>query len=313
MEWIEITVCTDREAVEAVANIFYDHGMNGVVIEDQGEVIANSEDNPWDYFDLPHSDSEEVLVKGYLPLTGDFANTMASIRSAIKRLPVFGLNVGSGSVSVSNVKEEDWANSWKVFYKTEKVGKHIVIKPSWEAYEPKGEDIVIELDPGMAFGTGTHPTTTMCLRSLEEYIRGGETVFDLGTGSGVLSIAAAKLGAVRVYATDKDPVAVEAAQENIKRNGLEGKIKIFQSETLELLPNGVDLVVANIIADVIIKLSKDIFQKMKSGGVFISSGIISHRFDDVKEGLITTGFAIKDILDEGEWVAIIARKDADGV
>lgn len=202
--------------------------------------------------------------------------------------------------------EEDWANNWKKYYKPTKVGEKIVVKPIWEEYEPKEGELVLELDPGMAFGTGEHETTRMCIQALEKFTKKDSVVFDVGCGSGILAIAAAKLGAKKAIGVDLDPVAVESAKENVGFNNLDN-IEILEGNLIEVIDGKADIVVANIIAEVICILTEDVSRVIKPGGYFITSGIIHDRVDMVTDKLKECGFEVEKINKDGEWNCIIAK------
>lgn len=306
--WIEITVNTSHEAVEAVAAIFSECGIESVSIEDTQDIIdSNTSPHEWDYIEerLIPKDTDEVKVKGYI-LEGENVNsTVDRIKGLVANLGEFGIDRGKGEVSAKEVKEEDWANCWKEYYKPFKIGEHIVIKPSWESYKPEEDDIVVELDPGMAFGTGSHETTRMCIELLDEYIRPGYSVYDVGCGSGILSIVASKLGAKGVLGIDRDPAAVKSASENIKISK-SSNVEIKHGNLLDLVHERADIIVANIIADVIINLCRDIPAFLEKGGVFICSGIINDRLSDVESALTGSGFKILQVKKLGEWAAVAA-------
>lgn len=304
--WIEIEVVTSSEAVEAVSAMFYDMGASGVAIEDPNDVIeSNTRPGDWDYIDeklLPQN-LKDVKVKGYLVKDENINEKIDAIKKAVMKLDDYGIDKGKGDVLTREVKEQDWANAWKQYYKPFKIGKHVVIKPSWEDYIPERDDIVIEIDPGMAFGTGTHETTRMCIELLQEFIEGGPEVFDIGCGSGILSIAASKLGASKVTGIDIDSVAVESARSNVKISGVKN-VEILQGNLLDMIHTKADIIVANIIADIIIKLCPEIPGYLNQNGVFISSGIISDRLGDVLKALKDNGFEILKVERQGEWAAV---------
>ncbi|MDI3519571.1 MAG: ribosomal protein methyltransferase [Caldanaerobacter sp.] len=307
MKWLEIQVTTSQEAEEAVTGILYDLGAGGVVIKNPNDVKELAQTSEWDYFDPSLlEEGEEVKISAYFPITADITDKVTFLKERILELKSFGINVGNVKVEVSEVDEEDWADSWKQYYKPLKVGKRIVIRPLWEEYSPKGEEIVIDLDPGMAFGTGTHETTKMCLEFLEDIIKSGAVVFDVGCGSGILSIAASKLGASRVYGADVDEMAVKIARENVKLNGLEN-VEIFQSDLLKNFRGEADVIVANIIADAIIRLIPDVLPHLKEEGLFLASGIIKDRFEEVKERA-EEFFEIIDMKEEKEWLSILMKE-----
>ncbi|OPZ74952.1 MAG: Ribosomal protein L11 methyltransferase [Firmicutes bacterium ADurb.Bin456] len=211
-------------------------------------------------------------------------------------------------VSTRKLLEEDWANTWKQYYKPVHAGQRIVIKPSWEQYRAADGELVIELDPGMAFGCGSHPTTSLCLKLLEKYIQGGERVYDVGTGTGILALAAAALGASRVVAVDQDPCACRVAVENVARNRVAGIVQVVQGNLLDKINGGAHLVVCNIISDVIISLAPAASAALIPGGFLIAAGIIRPRAGEVGNALAAAGLDIRERLEEGEWVALVAEK-----
>ena len=308
MKWAEISIQTSHEATEAVANIFHDLGASGVVIEDPELVNTYRRSGSWDYCDIPEElETEVVTIKAYLPVDEFLDDKLRLFEEQVNRLAEHNLDKGRGCINCREVMEEDWASSWKEFFHPVRVSEHIVIKPSWEEYVPADGDIIIELDPGMAFGTGTHHTTAMCIRALEDVIRPGQVVFDVGTGSGVLAVAAAKLGANSVHAIDLDSVAVRVATENVTINNVAGAVKTTQGDLLTGVTGKADVIVANIIADIIIKMLSDVKTRLVNKGIFIASGIISERLSDVTEALIDNGFIIDKVTEEGGWVAIVAN------
>jgi ribosomal protein L11 methyltransferase len=214
---------------------------------------------------------------------------------------------GSLRVESSYESDEEWRDKWKEYFKPAKITENIVIKPTWEEYEAMGNEKVIEIDPGMAFGTGTHATTRMCVKHLEKYIESEEdTVLDLGCGSGILSIAAALLGSKHVYGVDIDPNAVTASAENTELNGLSDIIEISYGDVTEGLGMKADIIVANLMADLIIMLAPDIAKHLKGKKIFISSGILEEKLNDVVEAVQNSGFKIIEVLHEEEWCAIAA-------
>jgi len=310
MNWVEIKVKTTTEAIEAVSNIFYEAGVAGVVIEDPKIYLRPHDSSDWDYMDIPEGlDFEVVQVTGYLAEDSSLAERTKVIRDRISQLPSFGIDIGKGEVAITTISEENWGEAWKKYYKPTHIGKHIVIKPSWEQYKPKTSDeVVIELDPGMAFGTGTHETTMLCLEILENYMKKDYTVIDIGCGSGILSIACGKLGAKKVLAIDKDENAVKVATENIKRNNLDNCVKAIKGDKLQGVDFKADIIVANIIADVIIDITKDVGLYLNDGGIFISSGIIKDRKLSVIEAMEKNGLDLIQQFEKGEWVALISRQ-----
>ena len=231
--WIEVRVITKSEALEPVSGIFYGLDCKGVAIEDPNDILER-EQGPltWDFADinvLEHK-GKVAVVKAYFSEEDNIDEILKYINEKMNELKELGIDTGVAKVESEKMFEEDWANNWKKYYKPTKVGEKIVVKPIWEEYDAQGEELVVELDPGMAFGTGTHETTRMCIQSLEKYVKEDSTVFDVGCGSGILAIAAAKLGSKMAVGVDLDPVAVESAKENVGYNNLEN-IQISVSYT----------------------------------------------------------------------------------
>ena len=311
MKWTEISILTTNEAVEAVSNILHEAGASGVVIEDSGELTKERIDQFGEIYALNPSDFPKngVIVKAYLSATSFLAETVEEIKAAIANLINFDINIGENLLTISEVNEEDWATAWKKYYHPVKISERFTIVPTWEDYTPVSTDeLIIELDPGMAFGTGTHPTTVMCLQALEKVVTKGDNVVDVGTGSGVLSIGAALLGAKQVHALDLDLVAVNSAKENVELNKVENVVEVFHGNLLDTVKEPADVVVANILAEIIMTFTDDAFTIVKPGGYFVTSGIIGAKKEDVKGALIASGFEIEEVLMMEDWVAIIAKR-----
>jgi len=312
MKWSEISVHTTSEAMEAVSNLFYEMGANGVVIEDP-EVLFREWDTPFgEIYQLSPDDfpTEGVFVKAYLPIdSANLGDLLETLKQQLNNLSEYGLDVGKGTIAVNDVHEDEWAHAWKKYYKPVHVSDRITIKPVWEEYQPgEPDEIIIEMDPGMAFGTGTHPTTILCLRALEKYLQPGDRVYDVGTGTAILSIAAVKLGASHVLAMDLDEVAVRSAQSNTELNQVNEQITVRQNNLLDGVEEQVEVVVANILAEVIIRFTDDVHRVLKPGGVFIASGIISAREADVKHALLQSTLDVIETVTIDDWVAIVAKK-----
>lgn len=311
MNWTEVTIKTTTEAVEAISNILIEERCGGVMIEDPKDFLFQKKNElDWDYVEeevFNKSGQDGVLIKTYIPEERNVLEFVETVKARISQLPSCGLDIGEGSVTLSNVKESDWANEWKKYYKPTKIGKKIVVKPSWEDYQKEEGDLIIELDPGMAFGTGTHETTSMCIRELENYVDDTKTVFDIGCGSGILAIAAAKLGAKDVVAGDLDEVAVKVSKENCEINHVSDKVTVKHGSLFEVVDSKADVIVANIIADIIKILAKDVSKFLNEDGVFISSGIILAKIDEVCESLTENGFEIVKVERLGEWSAIVSK------
>lgn len=311
MKWSELSIHTTNEAVEAVSNILHEAGASGVVIEDSDELGREREDLFGEIYSLNPDDFpvDGVRVKAYLAETSFLLETVEEIKLAINNLTNFDIDLGHNVVSVQEVDEEDWATAWKKYYHPVKISNRFTIVPTWEDYEPVNTDeLIIELDPGMAFGTGTHPTTVMCLQALEKTVQTDSSVIDVGTGSGVLSIGAAKLGASKIHALDLDEVAVRSAIENIALNKVDHIVRVTHGNLLDNVDEQADIVVANILAEIIMTFTDDAFTIVKEGGLFITSGIIATKKDDVRESLQHAGFEIEEVMMMEDWVTIISRK-----
>lgn len=311
MKWVEVTIVTTAEAMEAVSEIFHRAGAAGVVIEDSAELTRTHEQNYGELYALEERDYplEGVRVKGYFPWQEKKQDWFMALRDEVLGLAEYGLDPGKGEILLKERDEEEWANAWKEYYHPLRISQKITVCPTWEAYEAADGETVIRLDPGMAFGTGTHATTSLSLRLLEKYLQAGEEVADVGCGSGILSIAAAKLGAKRVLALDLDPVALQVARDNVRCNGVEDKIDIRKNDLLEgIAEQTYDLIVANLLADIILRCIPDAAKVLRNNGRFIVSGIIREKAETVKKNLQAQGFHILDEWCEEDWVAMAARK-----
>lgn len=307
--WIEVRVITKSEALEPISGIFYSLDCKGVAIEDPEDILGR-EQGPltWDFADinvLEHK-GKVAVVKAYFAEEDNIEDVLQYVNERLTELKEMGLDLGETKVEHEKMHEEDWANTWKQYYKPSKVGEKIVVKPIWEEYEAKDGELVVDLDPGMAFGTGTHETTRMCIQALERYVKEESTVFDVGCGSGILAIAAAKLGAKLAVGVDLDPVAVESSIENVGYNNL-NNIEILHGNLVEVIDGKADIVVANILAEIICILTDDVKRVLKDGGIFITSGIIHDRVDMVCEKLEATGFEVIEKNRDGEWNCIVAK------
>ena len=312
MKWTEVLIKVDPQAVEAVTDILYGLGAQGVAIDEPVDVERLREDELyWDYIDekLLENDTEETKIMAYFSEEEtNLPEKIAVIKEKIRNLTEFGLSIGSGTVELSNVNQEDWESAWKQYFKPVHVTDRIVVKPEWEEYSPQEGEIVIEIDPGMAFGTGTHETTSMCINQIEKNLKSGDTVIDIGCGSGILSMAAVLLGAQRATGVDLDPVAVRVALENVELNNLQDKIEILHGNLTDVIREKADIVVANIMADIILILLEDVRAFIKDDGLFISSGIIQEKRAAVEARLLEKNFRIVEVETKGEWCAITAQK-----
>jgi ribosomal protein L11 methyltransferase len=320
MLWHELTIHTTEEAVEMISNFLHEAGAGGVSIEESGTLNKERDTSYGQWYERPLNDIPEgrAVIKGYFNEETNLNEIQRELEPRIEQLRTFDIDPGDYSFEQRIVNEEDWADAWKQYFKPQRVSERLTIKPTWEDYEPAnaGEQI-IELDPGMAFGTGTHPTTSLCLRTLESVIHGGEEVIDVGTGSGILAIGAIKLGAKHVLALDLDPVAVSSALANTKLNGLEQQITVKESDLLSVLDGNdpshgvklpVKVVVANILAEIILLFIEDVYKALEPGGIYIASGIWKNKEQVVEEALTAAGFTIQDKHRDEDWIAFVARK-----
>ena len=299
--WIELSVEVDHEAVEPVVELFSRYGYNeGVVIE---EPFTQDRDGDNVRIDV----SRPFLIRTFIPQETFDAASLDAIRNGVWHL---GRMRGTGELTVETRNEEDWANAWKAHYKPVRVGTRVVARPPWQAYVPEGDDVVVLLDPGMAFGTGTHPTTQIALRLLETLDVAGRTVFDVGTGSGIIAIAAAKLGAGKVDGVDIDAVSVRQAQTNIDLNAVRPTVAIWQSSmepTDEPLPT-YDIVVANIIARVLVEISDQIVASVGAAGTLVLSGIIDSKEESVIERYRALDFEQIERQQIEDWIGHVWRR-----
>jgi ribosomal protein L11 methyltransferase len=309
MQWLEVAIHTHEESVEALTERLQRIGAGGVSIEESsvidqtkpgeyGEII---ELNPTDY---PNSG---VTIKAYFAEVSDTGQLVLQMEQCLKELQSYGLSIGKGQIETKWVDDEDWANAWKAYYKPTRVSDRLVIVPVWEDYKLQPEDLPIYLDPGMAFGTGTHPTTKLTLQLLEKYLEAGQEVIDVGCGSGILSIAAEKLGASKVLALDLDPVAVKNAQENGEQNNTR-LVTVKEGNLLQGVGTTSHVIVANILAEILQQMMYDLPRVLKPSGIFIGSGIIESKQEDVIKGLQSVGLSVIEIINEGDWVAVAAKK-----
>ncbi|NLJ99735.1 MAG: 50S ribosomal protein L11 methyltransferase [Clostridia bacterium] len=310
MKWQEVILTIKNEAVDAASNIFFDVGFKGVVIEDPKAVCRYIDEDQWDCHDIsPREilDRDMVIIKGYLPKGYESEKSLDIFYKKISQLENYFEDY-EADISVGEIKEEDWASSWKKYYKTIKIGKGLVIRPKWEDYAAKSWETVITMDPGAAFGTGTHPTTSLCLRLLEKYLRKGQVVFDVGCGSGILSIASIKLGAKSVFARDIDPMAVKVARRNCLLNGVDNEIKVEAGNFLNEVNERAHLILANLTTDAIVEFTPQAYQKLYGEGILIASGIAAEKAEKAKEEIAATGFELIEQRLEGGWTALAARK-----
>jgi ribosomal protein L11 methyltransferase len=306
MNWKEISVLTEGICVEAIAGILQSMGSGGVVIEDPQAARKYINQEGWN----PESVSpdflthEFVVVKAFFPEDQEVMTELEQYIAAVES----NFQVKC-KVFVDEIRNEDWEENWKKYYHAFKLGERLVVKPSWEEYTASDQEVVIDIDPGMAFGTGIHASTRFCLRFIDQYVQGGEQVIDAGCGSGILSIGAAKLGAKRVFAMDVDELAVFIARENVGLNGLTDKVQVEAGNIVEAIQgHRADMVLANITAEVVMELIPEVSKILAAGGYLFGSGIVDSRWPGVKQALEANGFIIEQVLQDVDWIGVAARK-----
>ena len=302
MDYTEVTVSTTTQGAEIISDILMRLGAAGTQILDRADLPDPSKPTAnWELMDQSVIDAMPLDVQVKAWFDEDSLNRIiGSLREQLSFLQ--GQNLGTLEVSLQGVKEEDWAENWKQYYKPFRLGRHMVVKPTWEPWDAQADDLVIEIDPGMAFGTGTHETTAMCVGLIEKYYQGG-SLLDVGTGSGILAIAAARLGAKDIVAVDIDPDAVRVAKENVAHNGLSDAIDVRRGDLLQGLSRSFDFAVANILAPVICLLAAPLKTHLTPGSRFLCSGVIDEAEEEVTKALLDAGYTIDEIQHKGDWVA----------
>lgn len=305
MQWMEakVTFTSSNEAlaVDLIADAFYNLNAKGVVVDDPH--LEPQESWAPDAVERP----TRPAVTGYLPADENLEDRRNHLEQSIAQLA--SAQAFEYTIQYSRIDEEDWAESWKAFFWPQKITSRLVVKPTWREYTAKPGEEVIEIDPGMAFGTGTHPTTSLCIQLLEKYLEPDDTVLDIGTGSGILLVAAAKLKASRLDGIDLDPLAVEVARKNLAQNHIDpSTVELTVGDLMQTVTRTYDVVVANILAEVILELLDDVVSVVRPGGHFICSGIIEAKQAGIAEKLVLSGFEVLEVLKEQDWVAFAGRR-----
>ena len=314
MNWTEVKIYTTTAGIDPLTGSMLDLGLQGFMIEDAQDFDEFLHDTTphWDYVDqavMEKMKDCETCVTIYVADNPQGMEELMQVRQILARLKAQDPDgkYGRLELEMKDVDEEDWSNAWKKYYHPVQVGEHLVVCPSWEAYDRQPDDVVLTLNPGMAFGTGTHDTTRLCMELLEKYITPQDTVLDVGCGSGILAITAALLGANKIIGCDIDEVAVKVAGENAALNGVQDRIAFHQGDLTSQVEGSFQIICANIVADVIIRLSEDAGRYLAKDGIFITSGIIDTREQDVLDALEQNGFQVIERRTSGGWVALACK------
>ena len=320
MKWNKYTLTTTSEAEDLISSMMMDAGIEGIEIEDKVP-LSDSEKAQMFVDILPDAPADDGVarISFYLEPDQDNAAVLAAVQQGLDEIRSWGVDVGAGTIEASQTEDKDWINNWKEYFHQFYVDD-ILIKPSWEETKPEDQDkLLIQIDPGTAFGTGMHETTQLCIRQIRKYLTGDTELLDIGTGSGILSIAALKLGAKHAVGTDLDPCAITATEENMEVNGISSESYevllgnlIDDREVQEKVGYGkYDMAVANILAEILDPLAPDAAAALKDGGMYITSGIISGKERIVAQALEQAGFEVLETTYQGEWAAVTARKGRD--
>ena len=290
MKWVQISIETSKEAEDALSNLLMEMGSGGAQIDDD------------------RLNSNKVTVTAYFPPDDTVGERISKISKLLRDMRELNINVGMGRISIKNLDELDWSERWKEFFKPLPIGERILVYPSWESVSDfPSRDILVKIDPGMAFGTGGHSTTLLALELLESVLQGGEKVADVGTGSGILSIAAVKLGARKVTAIDVDARAAAVARENLKKNGVSSKVHVICGDLLSIIDDRYDIIVSNIYTKVILSMIPDFKHYLKGDGRLILSGILTRELPEIENGLQNSNFMVMGTRSHEEWVAVLTK------
>ena len=308
--WIEITIHTTNEASEIVESILLDYGSTGVAIEDPTTLEENLHDDFGTIVELSPTDYPEVgvIVKGYINELNFDDETFTRFKGELEQL---GPNINIGEffkIETTTIKDSDWENSWKDYFDILNIGEKFVIVPTWREYENEENKYVINIDPGMAFGTGGHETTSLCIKNLEKYVKHHDNIIDVGCGSGILSIAASYLTDGEIKAVDLDKLAVDVSRENFALNNLENRIAVEEASLLTKETKKYNVIVANILAHIIELMLDDAYKLLEDGGYYITSGIIKDKKDELLEKMLERGFKLVEETSDNEWYSFVVTK-----
>ena len=313
MQWCEAVVHTTTIGSDIISEELMMLGAAGTEIIDRSDVPdPRMPGVHWELYDPKMLDEmpEDVLVKGWFELNEHTMDVLNNVKQRLQELKNEAfIDMGTLELEMQNVADEDWAENWKKYYKPFRIGSHLVVKPTWEDYTAQPDDLIIELDPGMAFGTGTHETTNMCMQLLEKHLKDGMRVMDVGTGSGILAIAAARLGAKDILAIDIDPDAVKVAIENVELNGVQEHVRVVVGDLCKSEAMPCDLAVANIVADAICMLAGPLTRHLEKDCLLICSGIIREKEQQVMDAAQEAGYTLFDRIEKGEWVALALKNE----
>ena len=308
--WIEITIHTTNEASEIVESILLDYGSTGVAIEDPTTLEENLHDDFGTIVELSPTDFPDVgvIVKGYINELNFDDETFTRFKGELEQL---GQNINIGEffkIETTTIKDSDWENSWKDYFDILNIGEKFVIIPTWREYENEENKYVINIDPGMAFGTGGHETTSLCIKNLEKYVKPHDNIIDVGCGSGILSIAASYLTDGEIKAVDLDKLAVDVSRENFALNNLENRITVEEASLLTKETKKYNVIVANILAHIIELMLDDAYKLLEDGGYYITSGIIKDKKDELLEKMLERGFKLVEETSDNEWYSFVVTK-----
>ena len=308
--WIEITIHTTNEASEIVESILLDYGSTGVAIEDPTTLEENLHDDFGTIVELSPTDFPDVgvIVKGYINELNFDNETFIRFKGELEQL---GQNINIGEffkIETTTIKDSDWENSWKDYFDILNIGEKFVIVPTWREYENEENKYVINIDPGMAFGTGGHETTSLCIKNLEKYVKPHDNIIDVGCGSGILSIAASYLTDGEIKAVDLDKLAVDVSRENFALNNLENRIVVEEASLLTKETKKYNVIVANILAHIIELMLDDAYKLLEDGGYYITSGIIKDKKDELLEKMLERGFKLVEETSDNGWYSFVVTK-----